>query len=67
MKKTKSKKGRKMKVKVKITETFEKIVYVDAQDNNEGMVKIATDYTAGKITLGQNDFAGFKIEKYEEK
>ena len=56
-----------MKVKVKITETLEKIVYVEAQDKNEGLVRVATDYTAGKITLNENDFAGFKIERCEDK
>ena len=54
-----------MKVKVKITETLEKIVVVEAQDKNEGLVKVATDYTAGKIALNENDFVGFKIERCE--
>lgn len=56
-----------MKVKVKITETLERIVLVEAKDSNEGLVKVATNYTDGKIALGENDFAGFKIEKCEDK
>lgn len=54
-----------MKVTVKITETLERIVVVEAQDKNEGLVKVATDYTAGKFDLNENDFVGFKIERCE--
>ena len=54
-----------MKVKVKITEILERVVCVEANDKNEAMVKVATDYTDGKIALDENDFVGFKIEIYE--
>lgn len=56
-----------MLVKVKITETLERIVSVEAQDKNEGLVKVATAYTKGGYELNENDFVGFKIERYEEK
>lgn len=56
-----------MKVMVKITETLERVVCVEAKDKNEGIVKVSTDYTDGKIVLDENDFVGFKIERYEDK
>jgi nitrogen fixation protein len=56
-----------MKVKVKIIETLERVVCVEAKDKNEGIVKVATDYTDGKITLDENNLVSFKIERYESK
>ena len=54
-----------MIVKVKITEILEKVVCIEAQDKNEGLVKIARKYTAGKIALNEDNFASFKIERCE--
>lgn len=55
-----------MKVKVKITEILERVICVEANDKNEGMEKVVADYTDGKIALDENDFASFKIERYED-
>ena len=56
-----------MKVKVQITETLQRVVCVDANDNNEAIIKVATDYADGNIVLNADDFVEYKFDIYEDK
>lgn len=56
-----------MQFKVKITETFERIVSVDAPDKSEAVVIATNEYLDGKGALNENGLVHFKIELNEEK
>lgn len=55
-----------MKVKLKITETFERIVTVKAKTKNDAIVNVANKYNGGKSIHNDNGLVHFKIELYEE-
>lgn len=55
-----------MRVKVKITETFERVVSVKARNKTEAVVNVTNKYFNGKGTLAENGLVHFKVELYEE-
>ena len=56
-----------MQVKVKITETFERVVCVEAQDKSEAVVIATNEYLDGKDALNENGLVYFNIGLYEDK
>ena len=56
-----------MKVKVKITETYERVVSVKARNETEAVVNVTSKYFDGKCALGKSGLVHFKVEQYEEK
>ena len=56
-----------MQVKVKITETFERVVCIEADSNTDAVVKATYEYWDGKGAIGENGLVDFKIELYEDK
>lgn len=55
-----------MRVKVKITETFERIVTVKAKTKTDAVVKVTNEYLDGKGALNENGLVHFKVELYED-
>lgn len=55
-----------MQVKVKITETFERIVTVKAKTKNDAVVAVTNGYLDGKGMLDENGLKNFKVELYED-
>ena len=55
-----------MQVKVKITETFERIVTVEAKTKTDAVVNVTNEYSDGKGTLNENGLVHFKVELYED-
>ena len=55
-----------MQVKVKITETFERIVTVEAETKTAAVVNVTSEYLDGKGMLDENGLKNFKVELYEE-
>lgn len=56
-----------MKVKVKITETFERIVTVEAETKTDAVVNVTNEYMLnGEGMLKGNGLKHFKVELYEE-
>ena len=56
-----------MQVKVKITETFERIVCVEADNKSDAIVNATNEYLDGKGSFDENGLTHFKIELYEDK
>lgn len=55
-----------MQVKVKITETFERIVTVKTKTKTDAVVKVTNEYLDGKSMLDENGLVHFKVELYED-
>ena len=55
-----------MQVKVKITETFERIVTVEAKTKTDAVVNVTNEYLNSKGTLNENGLVHFKVELYED-
>lgn len=55
-----------MQFKVKITETFERVVCVDAPTESDSVVKVTTEYLDGKDALDENGLVSFKVGLYED-
>ena len=56
-----------MEFKVKITETFERVVCVEAQDKSEAVVIATNKYLDGKDALNENGLVYFNIKLHEDK
>lgn len=56
-----------MKVKVKITETYERVVSVKARNETEAVVNVTSKYFDGKRMLDKNGLVHFKVELHEKK
>lgn len=52
-----------MEFSVKVTETLERIVKVDAQDANEAVALVEDMYRNEEIVLDYNDFEEYNIEQ----
>lgn len=52
-----------MQVKVKITETFERIVTVEAETKNDAVMNVANKHKDGE---SDNGLVYFKVELYED-
>lgn len=55
-----------MQVKVKITETFERIVTVEAETKNDAVMNVANKHKDGESMLNDNGLVYFKVELYED-
>lgn len=55
-----------MQVKVKITETFERVVTVEVKTKTDAVVNVANEYLDGKGALDENGLVHFKVEIYED-
>lgn len=56
-----------MQVKLKITETFERIVTVEAEDKSDAVVKATNEYVLnGEGTLEDQGLVYFNVEICEE-
>ena len=55
-----------MKVKVKITETYERVVNVKARNETEAVVNVTNKYFDGERMLDKNGLVHFKVELHEE-
>ena len=56
-----------MQFKVKITETFERVVCVEAQDKSDAVVVATNQYMDGKGSLDENGLVYFNIGLCEDK
>lgn len=54
-----------MQVKVKITETFERIVTVEAETKKDAVVNATKEYFGDKGALNENGLVHFKVALYE--
>ena len=55
-----------MQVKVKITETIERIVTVEAETKSDAVVNATNEYLDLNGTLDENGLVHFKVELYED-
>lgn len=56
-----------MQVKVKITETFERVMCVEVQDKSDAIVVATNKYLDGKDALNENGLVYFNIKVCEDK
>ena len=55
-----------MKYKIEITETFQKVVEIEADSYEKAFRKVWNDYLDGNIVLAADDYKGFDIAEYKE-
>ena len=56
-----------MQFKVKITETFERVVCVEALNKSDAVVNATNEYIDGKGALNENGLVYFNVELCEDK
>lgn len=51
---------------VQITETLQRVVYIETDSEKDAVYKVAQMVDAGCVVLGPDDFAGREISIYSE-